>query len=213
MVVCDIGANIGYFTTLMSSIVGPTGRVIAFEPDKYNFSVLEKNVEQNQLPNVILSNCALGRTTEIRPLYKSSSNFGDHRLFRVAKENRSSEQVSVHTLDNQLKNLGFDHADLIKLDVQGYEYHVQCGMEDVLAGAKLCTVLTEFWPFGIQSAGGCPKAFFRTFLNFGFIPNLLNRDGSITATDEAAVRDRLSALESSDSDSCYLNLVFERKAM
>ena len=42
-VAVDVGANIGYFTLLMSSLAGPTGQVHAFEPTRYAFGRLQQN--------------------------------------------------------------------------------------------------------------------------------------------------------------------------
>ncbi len=48
----DIGAQSGYFSLLLSRIVGPKGNVIAFEPLPANFRVLEENIRLNDLTNV-----------------------------------------------------------------------------------------------------------------------------------------------------------------
>jgi len=53
MVVLDIGANIGYYTLLAARLVGDEGKVFAFEPDPYNYSLLRKNIEANRYNNVI----------------------------------------------------------------------------------------------------------------------------------------------------------------
>ena len=45
--VLDVGANIGYFTLMLAKLVGPTGKVFAFEPDPRNISLLKKNIETN----------------------------------------------------------------------------------------------------------------------------------------------------------------------
>jgi tRNA A58 N-methylase Trm61 len=50
----DIGANLGFISLIASSLVGPSGKVIAFEPvtETYNFCM--KNIELNKLNNVQL---------------------------------------------------------------------------------------------------------------------------------------------------------------
>jgi len=57
--VVDIGAHIGYFTIILSDLVGNDGKVIAFEPNPITFSILKKNIETNSLSNVILENLAI----------------------------------------------------------------------------------------------------------------------------------------------------------
>ena len=43
----DIGAHIGFYTLLLSKLVGHQGHVPAFEPSPWNFSVLAENVKIN----------------------------------------------------------------------------------------------------------------------------------------------------------------------
>lgn len=52
MTFVDVGANIGYYTLLAERIIGPSGTVIAFEPEPKNFALLSKTVSLNNLPNV-----------------------------------------------------------------------------------------------------------------------------------------------------------------
>ncbi|MDO3722417.1 FkbM family methyltransferase [Marinobacter sp. chi1] len=57
--VIDIGANVGHYTKKFSELVGPAGRVIAFEPVPTTFSLLAANVQKFPLKNVSLFNAAV----------------------------------------------------------------------------------------------------------------------------------------------------------
>src|SRR4051794_5393330 len=50
--VVDVGANLGFVTTMLSACAGPRGRVLAFEPSKATFGKLRRVVEINELRNV-----------------------------------------------------------------------------------------------------------------------------------------------------------------
>lgn len=57
--VVDIGANVGHYTLLFSSLVGTGGRVIAFEPIVQTFDLLSSNVQRTALGNITLINAAV----------------------------------------------------------------------------------------------------------------------------------------------------------
>jgi len=52
MVIADIGANVGFYTFEMARCVGPTGRVLAFEPDPFSFHLLQRRLSQAPAGNV-----------------------------------------------------------------------------------------------------------------------------------------------------------------
>src|SRR5882672_1432078 len=57
--VVDVGAHIGFYTLLLSKLVGPSGRVLAFEPLMWNFSVLYDNIRLNNCSHVTAINKAV----------------------------------------------------------------------------------------------------------------------------------------------------------
>ena len=59
-VVIDVGANIGFFTLLSSTLAGPTGKVYAFEPQQKVYKYLQGNIALNNITNVETFNIALG---------------------------------------------------------------------------------------------------------------------------------------------------------
>lgn len=54
MVVADVGAHAGYHTIRFAHLVGPNGKVYAFEPAPQNFKVLTRNVRRKRLTNVVV---------------------------------------------------------------------------------------------------------------------------------------------------------------
>src|SRR5438093_7096038 len=62
--VIDVGANVGFFTLLLGSIVGPTGKVFAFEPHARNAGLLERSIAENRFGDrVVLDRAAVGDRT------------------------------------------------------------------------------------------------------------------------------------------------------
>jgi hypothetical protein len=76
----DVGANIGYYTILAASRIG-NGVVFSFGLESFNFSLLQKNGDKNQLGNVRLYRLALSDKRSWSQLYLSLTSSGTHSLF------------------------------------------------------------------------------------------------------------------------------------
>ena len=59
MTVIDSGAHVGYYSTLAAELVGPSGKVIAFEPEELSRSMLNQSIEENAYHNVLVVPMAL----------------------------------------------------------------------------------------------------------------------------------------------------------
>ncbi len=211
MTFIDIGSNIGYFATLGSRLVGTDGEVIAFEPDPHNFGLLRENVEANRIYNVEPLNLALGAAESEMLLYRSRFNFGDHRLYGGGGEQaREAVKIKVKALDSVLESRGTGRVDVIKMDVQGFEYHVLEGMRGLFGGSHKPTLLTEFWPHGIEMAGGSPARFLAFFEEAGYSVGMLNPDGTTCRLAFERVFDQVPAFDPLKPDHSFLNLVFYR---
>ncbi len=77
----DVGANVGYYTTLAAGLVGKEGKVVAFEPDPANYEILCRNVHVNRFANVICERYAISNRTGIRKLWLNPFDPGAHSLF------------------------------------------------------------------------------------------------------------------------------------
>ena len=147
----DVGANIGYYTLLASSIVGMEGQVIAFEPERKNFELLRSNSIQHVVANIRTINAGLSDEEGQRQLYLSEDNLGDHRLFD--DESRTGQRVNLIVGDQQLQR-DCERIDFLKIDTQGAEAHVVEGLQETIAAnQEHLDMLIEFWPYGLIQAG------------------------------------------------------------
>jgi FkbM family methyltransferase len=138
--VLDIGANIGAVTFALAALVGPTGRVHAFEPNPRLGALLRKARERNEARQVVIHETALGAENGSLPLYVPCGNAGAASL---VPERQSGEPVTVpvRRLDDVLKNVG--SIRLIKIDVEGFEPQVLAGAESLFKSSRPEAVVFE----------------------------------------------------------------------
>ena len=168
----DIGANIGYYTMLFASLCKT---VIAFEPEPSNFELLKKNVESNNIKNVILFSDAVSNFSGMTKLYLcdldvNGSN-GMHRTYRSKFCNKS-----IDIFSDKLDDMRFiDGVDFIKMDIEGAEYGALKGMVELLKRDKPLIIM-EFHPLSIIEYGVDPRKVYDFIKKLGYtirlIPNI-----------------------------------------
>ena len=129
-VVVEVGANIGAHTVRLAQLVGKEGRVLAFEPQRLCFQLLNGNVAINSLTNVYTYQKCVGATAghmmvpELSP--DEVHNWGGVSLENI--KGNEGEQVECITLDS----LNLTKCKLLKLDVEGMEPQVLQGAVNLL---------------------------------------------------------------------------------
>jgi FkbM family methyltransferase len=143
--VLDLGANIGYYVLVESQLVGEGGKIFAIEPVYSNFTLLNKNVELNNLKNVTSFQVAMGDRNENSKIYVSDqANVCAMTKDSVGGNIIGIQDVCLLTVDYFLEKHKQSPPALIRMDVEGYEYEIFKGMPQLL---KSCTrILVELHP-------------------------------------------------------------------
>lgn len=143
--VIDIGANIGYFTVLLANLVGPQGKVYAFEPDPRNFQLLKQTIEKNGWTNVIAEQKAISDKEGEFTLYQGREWTGNSL---TPNNYVSTTTIQVTNLDNYLpheKNI-----KLVKMDMDGSEPLAIAGMSKLIKRNPGIYVMAEYEPGNVK---------------------------------------------------------------
>ncbi len=118
MTVLDIGANVGYFTKIISDKVGSNGRGIFFEPMSGTFARLEETIALNKLTNATAVQKAVSSSNGTQKMYLGSTHFESSLDLNWARENANYEEIGTVTIDSYCAdNQLVPH--FIKLDIEG----------------------------------------------------------------------------------------------
>jgi FkbM family methyltransferase len=165
----DIGANDGWYSTLMARLVGPHGRVHAFEPSPITFELLERNCRTNGPDHCVVRNLlALGEqpgtaVIHVPPHHGAASlRAGDDEPCRPF-------ECRVETLDGYCAAAGVRRIRLVKCDVEGSELQVLRGARSLLDGPEPPMWLMELNRRTAQRFGWQPADMLRLLAERGYV--------------------------------------------
>ena len=169
----DVGANIGYFSLLASTLVGPSGRVVSIEASPMTFSDLQYNLEFNRARNVRAVNMAVVDRAGVVNLFQGPpTNVG---LTTVIEEEALKEgcnfecEIEAAPLSGILEPEEIRLARIIKIDVEGAEWDVVVGMTELLnCCRKDLEIVIEVGPERLARQGKAPTDLLRMFTAAGF---------------------------------------------
>jgi FkbM family methyltransferase len=182
MIVADVGAHIGFVTVFMAHLVGPSGRVYAFEPAANNLAYLNRNIAGNEVENVVVVPRAAGDVTATRTLYLAEGS----DMYSLHRHPLSGPVGSIAVEQVRLEDM-VSAVDLAKIDVEGAEIEVLRGMERILGEEKRPILLVEWSPACQVAAGHPPDELIIMLRGLGYEPKALG-DGDPASVDETLHR-------------------------
>jgi FkbM family methyltransferase len=118
----DVGANFGWYTTLMAILCGHNGSVHAFEPVPKTFRELETNVGLSGLKNITINQNALGdRRDTITIRLPKGEPTGHASIASKSQGNDDVFECEMLTLDNYLADNSIGDVNFVKVDIEGAE--------------------------------------------------------------------------------------------
>jgi len=225
MVALDIGANVGYYTRLLSTLVESSGHVLAFEPHPRSFALLRQNTVR--LNNISLIEMAVGHIEGRATLYDSLSESGGSSLRYDARqvadlravhrgqalaprivEDLPTATYSVKTtsVDSYLSERHIREVNIVKIDIEGAELDALRGMEEIVQRSKQMAMFIELNPRTLRQFDSGPLELWSKLCDMNFEIMAINRKGRLTP-----LTNRDSVLELAERIHGHVNLLCTKK--
>jgi FkbM family methyltransferase len=173
----NIGANVGYFSSLMSILTGELGKVIAVEPNKSLRDFFRINLFLHKIGPVEYISAAAGDRNGSTYFYSNTQNYGDGRTFNPQILNEdSNENLGFEEIDNPnlVKMITIDsintkgkRLDVILIDAQGLDIDILFGGETRIKRDRP-RILFEFTPKWLVARGINPIEALTVLKNWGY---------------------------------------------
>jgi FkbM family methyltransferase len=150
----DLGANEGYFTVIAARLCGSAGRVIAIEPQDRLQPVIKENVRLNGSPSVSVVHAAIGDMSgTVKIQLTPSTNNGGSGIGRRSNYRLPSQDVGMQTLAQVLDAQLLAEVDLMKVDIEGFEYEALLGSPQVFEQHRVKALALELHPTLLAGRG------------------------------------------------------------
>lgn len=171
----DIGAQTGFISMHLASLVGSMGHVYSMEPMQDSFEILRKNIYENHFESVISAHqvACSDRADE--------QNFVVYSGMLVATNNNTEKNI-ISVKSVRADDVPNERVSFVKLDVEGHEPVVLTGMPRILKEDRpiILTEVNEHWLCRANSSG---KAYMRQLAEYGYILRRIE-DASVIEIDD-----------------------------
>jgi FkbM family methyltransferase len=164
----DIGANIGAHTLLMADLVGHTGSVAAFEPMPWARERLLANVALNEFKWIRVIPLALSDHESLENAhFRSSWTIGSDGVSYETAESLAAHETQFTTLDALVTKKVLPGVDFIKMDVDGYEYRVLRGAQNILR-ERTPAIVMELSEYSLKRVGDSAQGLLSLLESLGY---------------------------------------------
>ena len=187
----NVGANVGYFSLLMSRLVGSEGRVVAIEPRSDLVFLLKENLKAADAKNVEVHQVAATSKRQRLTLFINPKNAGDNRMFDPRKTNgggsHTAHGFAQRPKRTNVRGLPVDEilegrlVDFCLIDTQGWDHEVIRGMKGSLS-QKLPLMVVEFVPQWLEDLGEDPLDVLSEYESLGYRLSILQDSGALERT-------------------------------
>jgi FkbM family methyltransferase len=162
----DIGANVGMATLTGAKAVGPSGHVIAFEPNPQVAPILTESVSRNGLGNVTVHSAAFGPQPGRLPFFVPASNHGEGSL-GTDFGGREGRKIDVEVV-GPASLAELTRCEMVKIDVEGFEAKVIAGLTDLIQRFQPA-IVTEVEPIHLNRCGSSVAELFALFARLDYV--------------------------------------------
>jgi len=130
----DVGANIGYYSLMAAAKQGRTGKVYAFEPLPSLCKQIKNSITKNNFTSIDLFEVGCGDINGSLTIHTYPENIGKSSLQCDPGNTNATLLVPIVRLDDELAQL--EHIDVLKLDIEGYEYEALKGAQSLITRTR-----------------------------------------------------------------------------
>lgn len=166
--VLDLGAHIGLFSVLLARAVGPSGRVVSFEPAPGTAAVLRRTVTYNDLDAVVsVRQAALAGQGGDVDLFETGDDCSNANSLVPSDRTRGTVRVNATTLDDVVAGEGLTVA-VVKMDIEGAELEALEGASALLSDQRPAMTI-EVHPPQLRAGGRGPEEVFDLLVGHGYV--------------------------------------------
>jgi FkbM family methyltransferase len=177
----DIGANHGYYTLMIADAVGPTGRILAVEPNPRLAELLRWNVDVNGFPHyaTVLEKAVSSESGSKVNFVVDKSRSINGSLCREATPSDRVFNVETVMLDELTSD--WARVDFIKIDAEGAEESIWRGMQQTIRRNPDLLIIMEFNSLKYAK----PQEFVRYISDAGFLLRYIDYDSTVKTVSES----------------------------